>query len=133
MGRQERYTTQQVIEAIRGSNGIVKNVAMRLGCEWRTVRRYIDKYPTVNRAYRDEHEKMLDDVESKALELARAGDGPMIRYLLSTQGRERGYVTRQEVAGVVEQPLRVRFTYDDVARDIARLVGLDVAGGEDGE
>jgi len=99
MGGHERYTAQQVIKAIQGSGGIVTLIAKRLGCSWHTARNYIDKYPTARRAYEDEDEKTLDLAESKVIEAINAGDGQMVRYYLSTRGRKRGYVERQEVTG----------------------------------
>lgn len=42
-------------------------------------------------ALADENETVLDFTESKAIERIKDGDGAMIRFILATKGRERGY------------------------------------------
>jgi transposase-like protein len=63
----ERYTAQDFITAIPGTGGIVSAIARKVGCEWETARAWIDKYPTVKRAYDAECEAMLDLAESAVL------------------------------------------------------------------
>ena len=42
-------------------------------------------------ALADENETVLDFTESKAIERIKDGDGAMIRFILATKGRKRGY------------------------------------------
>jgi len=93
----EVYKVEQFIEAIPGTGGIITAIAKRVGCSWNTARRYIDTHPTVRDAYAAECESVLDLAEAKTIEAIKNGDGIMIRYYLSTKGKNRGYVERQEM------------------------------------
>jgi len=90
------FTAQQFIAAIPGTGGIVTAIAHKVGCSFNTAKRYIINHPTVAQAYRDECESVLDLAEARTIEAIKSGDGQMIRYYLSTKGKDRGYVQRQE-------------------------------------
>jgi len=107
------YTAQQFLEAIPGTGGIVTAIAKKVGCTWTTAKRYIDNHPTIQQAYNDECESVLDLAEAKTIQLIQAGDAQMIRYYLSTKGKRRGYVERQELAGAGGGELVFRVVYDD--------------------
>jgi hypothetical protein len=125
MGRRERFTAQQVIDAIKDTGGIKAEAARRLGCDWRTVDRYIKNYATVRQAYEQECETVLDLAESimlKNLQLARkqqdeqntivdTGDA---KWVLSMKGRKRGYAPtqRQEWEGKDGGPLVIKVVYE---------------------
>jgi len=82
-------------------------IAKRVGCAWNTAKKYIDTYQTITRAYENECESVLDLAEMKVIESLKAGDGPMLRYYLSTKGKRRGYVERQEHTGAEGAPIEV--------------------------
>ena len=42
-------------------------------------------------ALADENESILDFTEGKAIERIKEGDGTMIRFMLATKGKKRGY------------------------------------------
>ena len=92
----EQYKAQQFIDVIPGTAGIISTIARRVGCAWHTAKKYIEKYATIKRVYEDECESMLDLAELEALKLIKGGDGSMIRWYLSTKGKDRGYVERRE-------------------------------------
>ena len=50
-GRNEKYTTQQMINALQYAQGFITHAADRLGCSYDTMRRYIRVHPTVKEAY----------------------------------------------------------------------------------
>lgn len=108
-----RYKRDEILAAVRGSGGNVSEVARRLGCSWHTARSYVDKWESTRTAFDCELEELLDEAEIKLRELILAGDGPAIRFYLSTKGRKRGYVTRSEVSGPDESPIRVCFLAPD--------------------
>ena len=87
----KHYTKKELLEAIKGSGGIISEVARRLGCDWMTARKYTESYKVTHEAMIAESETMLDQVERCAYDSAIAGDGPMIRYILSTKGKRRGW------------------------------------------
>jgi hypothetical protein len=113
------YTREEVLAAITGddprylkngkrmgSAGIVSTIADRLGCAWHTARKQIDKWESTKRAFDDEGERVLDLAESKMMVAINEGDGRMIRYILSTKGKARGYTERQEITGADGGPLQ---------------------------
>jgi len=93
MGRQRVFKKKEVLDAIKGSNGIVSNVSKRLKCDWHTADNFIKKWPETIQALADERESYLDLTESACIDRINAGDGQMIRFVLATLGKKRGYGT----------------------------------------
>lgn len=129
MGR-PRWTKEQVLEAIKGSMGIVSAIAARLDkCGWCTAQRYIERWQETREAYADECERSLDMSESQLLKAIQSGDGPMIRFHLATKGKRRGYTERTELTGADGGPVVIELSElsDDELERIAR--GEAVAAG----
>ena len=105
----EQFKAQQFIDAIPSTGGIVTAIARKVGCAWNTAKKYIDTYPTVQRAYQDECESILDLAEAKVISAIKGGDSQMIRYYLSTKGKRRGYSEKVET----EQRIVVEWAYGD--------------------
>jgi hypothetical protein len=91
MGRKRILKKNELLEAIKGSYGIISTIAARLHCNWHTVDETIKLYPECMQALADENETVLDFTESKAIERIKDGDGTMIRFMLATKGKKRGY------------------------------------------
>ena len=66
-GYNGRYTAAQFIEAMRGTGGIVSAIADRVGCTWHTAKAAIDRWPTVEHAWRDERAKITDKAQSNVI------------------------------------------------------------------
>jgi hypothetical protein len=106
------YTAAQMIAAIPSSGGIVSTIAKRVGCDWHTVKTFIDTYPTVKAAYDNECEKVLDMAESVLLKNIENGDSADAKWYLSRKGKRRGYVERSEVTGADGGPLVIEYVND---------------------
>ena len=104
-----------MIRAIRAERGMVTRVADRLGCVPETVRNYARDIPQVQEAITEERERMTDLAESKLVEAIEAREPWAVALYLRTQGKNRGYVERQEVEGVADAPLT--FTIEITGRD----------------
>lgn len=104
-----------MIEAIRAERGMVTRVADRLSCTPNTVRNYVNEFPAVREALDEERERMTDLAESALYTAIANGEPWAVALYLRTQGRGRGYVERQEVAGVSDAPLT--FTLQIAGRD----------------
>ena len=91
MGRKRILKKKELLDAIKGSYGIISTIAGRLHCDWHTVDDTIKLYPEAIRAIADENEATLDFVEGKAISRINEGDGTMIRFYLATKGKKRGY------------------------------------------
>ena len=100
MGRQgikvER-TEEEVLAAIKGSGGIMTNIAIKLDVTWHTAAKLINQWESTKQALNDEDETILDVAETQLINQVRAGEQSMIKFLLKTKGRKRGYVEERKV------------------------------------
>ena len=106
------YGAQIFIDAIPGTGGIVSAIARKVGCDWYTVKRYIDNYPTVKSAYDAECEAMLDLAESTVLKNIKDGDTQDAKWYLTKKGKRRGYGDSMEVTGEGGGPVVFRVIYE---------------------
>lgn len=97
----ERYTAQQMIDALHETKGMVSLAAKRLGCDPHTVYRYIREYPTVAHAQKLEREAMTDVAELALYKAIKDGEGWAVCFYLKCQGKERGYVERIDTRSVI--------------------------------
>lgn len=98
-----RYTAQEFIDAIPGTGGIITKIAAKVGCAWHTAKKYIEAHPTVQRAYTDEKERLLDVAESNIKICIEAFDIQTSKWYLTMKGADRGYAPteKREVTGKV--------------------------------
>jgi hypothetical protein len=118
MGKPEQFTAQQFIDVIPGTAGIITAIAKRVGCSWTTARLYIERYPTIKRAYQDECESVLDLAESKLIAAIKDGDLSAVKYMLSTKGKGRGFVERAEIVERNQHDIDA-----EIERELAKLAG----------
>ena len=95
----EKYTTAQIIEALREKHGNLSAASRYLGCSRDTVSRYINTYPTVKAVADEERETLIDFAENQLFQQVKDGNITAIIFTLKTIGKSRGYVERQEVTG----------------------------------
>jgi hypothetical protein len=137
-----KFTKEQVLQAIEDSYGIVSQVMRNLQriardtCEWHTAQTYIEHWAETRQAFADENERALDFSESQMLGLIRAMDGPMIRFHLTTKGKHRGYVPREEreLSGKDGEPLIpkvIELVMGEETEEERRLVVGDDGEGDD--
>lgn len=113
-----------VIDAIRGegrwanpetgraisSGGNIRLIANRLGVSRPTIYAYKKKWKTVEDALKDEKEEMLDLAENKLWKLINDENITAIIFYLKTQGKQRGYIERQEFTGADMEPIEFVIT-----------------------
>jgi hypothetical protein len=92
-----KTTDKQIVEAIKGTGGIVSIVARRLGCDWHTADKYCKRNETTIQAIEDEKESLLDLAESTIGKSIQDGDVQTSKWLLMTIGKKRGYSEKQEM------------------------------------
>lgn len=105
MAKTEQFTAQEIIDALTATKGMITLAAQRLQCSPNTVRRYIREYKSVAEAQKDARDKMTDAVELKLYDKIMSGDTTAMIFYLKTQAKDRGYIERQELAGVDGAPL----------------------------
>ena len=110
------FTKKVVLAAIKDSYGVVGTVAKHLKCDWTTAKKYIEKWPETTQAMADARESYLDMTENACIDRINAGDGQMIRFVLATLGKKRGYGTEDAAT--------------DTSGATDTVVNIDVNGGE---
>lgn len=107
MNAHPKYSAEQVAATLTECKGMVTLAAKRLGCVPNTVRRYVRDYASCRQALDDAREAMGDTAELALYNAIIGGEGWAIAFYLRTQGRNRGYVERQELTGKDGGPLAV--------------------------
>lgn len=120
----DRYTAQQVADALTRAKGFVSVTAKNLGCSDQTVRNYIDRYALCKQAVLDAREQMIDIAEGRLYQNINEGDNTAIIFFLKTQAKHRGYIEKSvtEVTGTNGGPVEVATLTNE--ERIARLAEL---------
>ncbi len=114
MARTNRFTVQQVLDAVPKTGGIMALVAKKLECDRSTVWHYAQRYVTVARALEQADEELTDLAEAKAGKMIEEGYWPAIEHRLSTKGKRRGYTERIEMTGADSGPVAVVIAKDGI-------------------
>lgn len=109
----EKFTANQIIDALREKHGNLSAAARYLGCDRHTINRYIQQYPTVKAVADEERETLIDFAENQLFQQVKDGNITAIIFTLKTIGKSRGYVERQEVTGAEGSHIVVRLVGDD--------------------
>jgi transposase-like protein len=78
-GRNREYTAKEMVEAIEAEDGVVKDVAERLGCDRTTVYRYRKRYKTVAQALERARTDLVYEARDRLKDLMRS-DGHKDQY-----------------------------------------------------
>lgn len=160
MAGKEKFTAEQVANALRETKGMTTLTARKLGCDWKTVQRYVRTYATVAEVLKEEREKTGDQVELTLANMAlgkansrgdyeREPNVAALIFLAKTKYRDRGYVEKLTLEGnlqidiinrtvkaLEEAGLDAADVFEDLIQDAARLkqdagtAGAATAGGE---
>jgi len=74
MGRSKEYTAKEMVEAIEAEDGVVSDVADRLGCSRMTVYRYKSRYKTVEQALERSRTDLVFEMRDRLKDQARDDD-----------------------------------------------------------
>ena len=94
-----KYTTEQIIDALRAKKGLIYLAAGLLGCAPSTIYRKADHVKAVEDAIKDARGILVDHAEEKLSAAVDAGEPWAVSMVLKTLGKDRGYTERQEVTG----------------------------------
>ena len=98
-----RYSTKQVIEALRATKGMVSLAAQRLQCDPDTVQNYCKKFPTVAQAKENARTEMLDEAELRLWKAIQRDESWAIAFCLRTLGRSRGFGETMTLSVTIER------------------------------
>jgi len=123
----ESYEVGEIAEALLKCAGILSNAAEELGCKRATLVKYLERHPDLAKVRDHAREVTLDLAESKLVDKIKKGNLGAIIFFLKTQGKQRGYVERQQLQAI---PSRVNvYLPEPDARDLphnARVIESDV-------
>jgi len=102
-----------VMDALDNTKGAVYLAARNLGCSHTAVYGYIAKYPEIAELKEYYDEEVSDVAVLRLRESVFNSEPWAIKYQLSTKGKHRGYVERQEVTGAESAPIELVVTYAD--------------------
>lgn len=68
------YTASEMVEAIKAEDGVVTDVADRLGCSRMTVYRYKRRFKTVEEALESSRTDLVFEMRDRLKDQARGGD-----------------------------------------------------------
>ena len=110
------HIKKALIEALEKSLGIVTTACKQVGIGRTTFYEYLKKDKKFADEVKDIENIALDFAESQLHKQIQEGNTSATIFYLKTKGRNRGYVERQEIAGVKDQPVEINV-----------VLGVDVA------
>jgi len=100
-GKDKNYTAETLLNAIKGSRGVITAISNNLNCDRATAEKYIVKYPECIAAVEQEREGILDKCESRIYDLMECGEAQLsaqlAKFILTTQGRKRGFIEKLDI------------------------------------
>lgn len=126
--RDQPYEEIDVAAALIVTRGNISACGRLLGRSRRSVDGFITRNDMLLELRDEITAIQLDAIESKAMAMALAGDGSLVKFLLSTKGKGRGYVQRVENTGKDGAPLNNITTYElpDNGRDTRVMINDNV-------
>ena len=112
MARTQKYTVQQVVDALQATRGMVYIAAQRLGCTYQTIYNYRDRHPIVARTLIRESGTVNDTAELQLFKAIAEGKEWAIKYRLSNKATDRGY-GQSDTGGTDRSEQTLRVIYGD--------------------
>lgn len=116
----KRRTDAEIIAALKATGGMVYLAARQLGCEPKTIYNRRDKSKAVYDAIEQQRGELVDMAEVGLKKAIIEGNVTAMIWVTKTQGKNRGYVERQEHTGAEGRPIAVAaFDYSHAVAAIA--------------
>ena len=106
-------SVEQVKHAIDKTAGNISQAAKALGVSRVTVYRKINDHPTLKQYLEDKQEELVDIAESAIRRGVVEGNMTAIIFTLKCQGKNRGWVERQEITGAEGGPVTFKVIEDE--------------------
>lgn len=90
-------TTASVVEALYQAGGVQSHAAKLLGMSKEAIWNRVNRSPRLQEAVREAKEITLDLAETELMKKIKAGHIAAIIFYLKCQGKDRGYIEKQEL------------------------------------
>ncbi|QDP54441.1 MAG: hypothetical protein GOVbin7581_23 [Prokaryotic dsDNA virus sp.] len=97
MANKDKYTLEQIKDAIQKAGGFISIACKSLGCTRKTIYNYIEKYPELKETLLEIRESYLDIAEASLIQKVKKGNTPELLFYLKTIGKARGYIEKQQL------------------------------------
>ena len=116
-----KYATAKIIAALQAADGLVSVAARALACSPQTIYNRAHQVQTVQAAITEARAELVDLGEKALREALIRGEPWAVSLTLKTLGKSRGYTERQEVAGLEDVTIVVKYPPAEGAPDLRRL------------
>jgi len=97
MANKNKYSLEQIKDAITKAGGFISIACKSLGCTRKTIYNYMEKYPEIKEVVSDIREHYLDIAEASLIQKVKDGNTPELLFYLKTIGKTRGYIEKQQL------------------------------------
>ena len=101
------HNKKELLKALEKSLGVVTTAVKQVGVGRGTFYLWLKQDPEFKKAVGDIEGVALDFVESQLHRQIRDGSTAATIFYLKTKGKSRGYIERQEIVGVKDQPVEI--------------------------
>lgn len=113
----EVHPLDKVAAVLTASSGNITKAARDLGINRGNLKKRIDTHPELQALLMDLRDEIVDIAEDNIYKDVRDGDSGASRFVLSTLGKDRGWVTRQENSNKEPIEITVRSFSDTPDQD----------------
>ena len=117
VGAKQKISDKAILDAIKGSGGVISYIAKKLNVGWHTAQRLINRNETIQMAYKDEIETVLDMCESVLYSAIKEGDTGSAKWYLTQRAKHRGYGDKLELTGEMNTNVTINIIGVDSERD----------------
>ena len=132
-----KLTKEQVLNAIKGSAGLITTIQKRLSAEvehnlsWPCTKEYTEKWAETREAMEAERQTTLDVAEGTIVKEIYGNNVEVAKWYLRMKGKERGYIETQEVRNVNQDPLNININGDmQTAKELSESATVEVSNDE---
>jgi len=109
MAKKYPLKIKNVRKALKDTGGILTLIAKKLDVDRSTLYNFIAKHPEINEDLHHEREKIIDLAEGSLFSQVQNKEAWATKYVLSTIGKNRGYVERIESINFEPREIKVVF------------------------
>lgn len=100
------YSEEQILKAIKGSEGSIEAVAIELGCTYVTAKKYIYKFENTKTAFELETLKLRREAKSTMMRLLKLNSSWAVQAVLSHLAKEEGWFQKEDAMGDMKEMIQ---------------------------